>query len=93
MWYSIGYEQLVDSKGKIPTEAAGSWRIITGPQTTPRSCALALGKALVTARGASPSLRGVYAHCEIVPEDALSLYGLFPRTERLGQTTFAEVEE
>ncbi len=93
MWYAIGYEEVLGHNGLPIDKHTGVWRIIAGPHTNPRAASLALGKALVGARGAAPGLHAAYTTCALVPEDDLTLYGLHEDMQRLTQGTYTEVME
>ncbi len=93
MWYAIGYEEVLRPDGTPPGSHMGTWRIINGPNTNPRAASLALGKALVSARGAAQHLHAAYTTCCLVQEEDLPLYNLFPADPRPSQMLLDEVEK
>ncbi len=93
MWYAIGYVETYDGNWEFPDRHEGMWHMITGPHTTPRAGALALGKHLVAARGAAPWLHSAFTTICLVQEEDLSLYSLFPVLPTLREETFDVVPE
>ncbi len=88
MWYAIGYDEVLGPDGQPAAGHVGMWRQIAGPNTNVRACSLALGKALVSARGAATRLRSAYTTVCIVHEDDLPLYSIFPDNPKVEQGAF-----